>query len=292
MSKLNNQKGFTLIELVIVISILGIIALIAVPRLSGLVESSRISADQATVRILNSITPIYRVSNTSSDPFEDETKSDVELIEVLVDDGYLTSFVEPQSKDATLSWMFDKEKWYLMFPDSFYVISMDDVTSMCSNNMLGYWSGGVIYTGSSKDIVIPTSLNEIIIKEIGQRAFYNTGLIAVNFEEGSQLKRIHNKAFYCNNLADIVLPDSVERIDLWAFRNNNLTEIKLPTNLNTIEEKAFSENNLNKITIGSNVNHIGQAAFGDYTDEFMQAYNSGGAGTYILNGENWVKQGN
>jgi len=46
MKKLN--KGFTLIELIIVIAILGIIALIAIPNLAGIRQRSQIAADKRT----------------------------------------------------------------------------------------------------------------------------------------------------------------------------------------------------------------------------------------------------
>lgn len=44
-AKLKNKKGFTLVELLIVIAVLGIIAAIAVPRFAGVLGSVRGSAD-------------------------------------------------------------------------------------------------------------------------------------------------------------------------------------------------------------------------------------------------------
>lgn len=291
MIRTGKQKGFTLIELIVVIVIVGILASITVPKLFGFTERARISADQSTVGVLNTMTPIYRISNESSDPFLDETKSDTELIEVLVDSGYLTSFVEPQSQDASFAWVLDEKRWYLLFPDSFYVVSSEDGLNV-AGSLLGAWNGSETYTGSSKDIVIPSSLNGVTLTNIGQNAFKNVGLVAVSFEDGNQLVRIHAHAFQDNNIASVTIPDSVERIDLWSFRNNNLTEIKLPSSLKTIEQYAFGGNDLNKITIGSEVGVIGKDALGEYTDEFEQAYSLQGAGTYTWNGEAWVKQGN
>ena len=52
LKKINNRKGFTLVELVVVISILGILAAIAVPKFTGSTQKARIAADQANRRTL------------------------------------------------------------------------------------------------------------------------------------------------------------------------------------------------------------------------------------------------
>jgi prepilin-type N-terminal cleavage/methylation domain-containing protein len=113
MRKFNNKKGFTLIELIIVTAIIGILVSTVVPKFLHYEELSRIAVDKYNVSILNKITPLYCIINTSSNPFEDETKSNGELIEVLVSNGYITSTVQPQRKDVTFTWIFNEERWYL-----------------------------------------------------------------------------------------------------------------------------------------------------------------------------------
>jgi len=57
--KLRSKKGFTLIELIIVIAILGIIALIAIPNLAGIRQRSQVSADIRTAEQIGKAVRIW-----------------------------------------------------------------------------------------------------------------------------------------------------------------------------------------------------------------------------------------
>ena len=55
-----SKKGFTLIELIIVIAILGIIALIAVPNLSGLLQRSKVNTDKRSAEAIGRAIRIWQ----------------------------------------------------------------------------------------------------------------------------------------------------------------------------------------------------------------------------------------
>jgi len=71
--KLNSRKGFTLVELIIVIAILGIIALIAVPSLTNVQKSSQVNAD---IRTAEQIGKAVRIWLTDADINTANTRED------------------------------------------------------------------------------------------------------------------------------------------------------------------------------------------------------------------------
>ncbi len=158
-----------------------------------------------------------------------------------------------------------------------------------NNGMLGAWNGSEEYSGGSKEITIPNQIDNVDIIRVGQNTFREKGLVTVAFQEGSQIERIHARAFQGNQLTEIVLPDSLNRIDTRAFYDNPILSVVIPDGVTTIENNAF--NRLTIITVGSNLTDLKSGAING-SNAFRDAYLSenGGSGTYKWDGKSWIKQ--
>lgn len=87
---MRNQKGFTLMEVLIVVLIIGILAAIAVPNYIQALEDSKEKACQANIDVLTAQAERYRLStNQYPDPPEETT-----LTEYLAAQRFLTQEVE------------------------------------------------------------------------------------------------------------------------------------------------------------------------------------------------------
>jgi type IV pilus assembly protein PilA len=76
-NNLKNRKGFTLIELIVVLAVLAIIMAIALPRFLGIQEDAKEDSDHQTIELIARAAELYFVRE--NEPDEDEVTVD-ELI--------------------------------------------------------------------------------------------------------------------------------------------------------------------------------------------------------------------
>lgn len=117
------------------------------------------------------------------------------------------------------------------------------------------------YNGTDTELFVPAELEGHKITGIGDKVFMDRGLTKVNIPEG--ITDIGANAFYDNkNLAEIVLPDSLEIIGGYAFSNTAITSLTVPENVTEIDEGAFCGcGSLTEVTLPDGVKEIGNFAF-------------------------------
>ncbi|SHE51192.1 type IV pilus assembly protein PilA [Caldanaerobius fijiensis DSM 17918] len=92
--KTRDERGFTLVELIVVLAILSILALIAVPRFTGTLNNAKTKADETTAQIIADAAARYVLDNSI-----DSGTTSIDL-QTLKDNGYLEDIPKPQSGEG------------------------------------------------------------------------------------------------------------------------------------------------------------------------------------------------
>ena len=84
------SKGFTLVELIVVIAILVILAAILIPTMTGVINDAKKATGQANTRTVYTAATAYVASQYSTTPVSDATLTSTEL-ETYLGSGFGTN---------------------------------------------------------------------------------------------------------------------------------------------------------------------------------------------------------
>lgn len=90
-NKLKNKKGFTLIELIVVLAVLAIILAIAVPRFMGVRESAALDSDISTIASVAKLVEFEFVRQNITDVDNNDTAADADInidVPKLINDNF------------------------------------------------------------------------------------------------------------------------------------------------------------------------------------------------------------
>jgi len=91
-----HKRGFTLVELVVVIAILGVLALLIVPNVAKRVSDAEKSVDTANLKMIQKAIDMYYIDNSAYPPAENFSG----LKKYLVDDNdYLDEWPQLKTKE-------------------------------------------------------------------------------------------------------------------------------------------------------------------------------------------------
>ena len=65
MTKVSTNRGFTLLEIIVVVAIIAILAAYIAPKVAGRVDDARISKAKSDIRVLESSLELYKLDNFS-----------------------------------------------------------------------------------------------------------------------------------------------------------------------------------------------------------------------------------
>src|SRR5574344_639433 len=266
-----NKKGFTLVELLAVISILAIILLIGVPTISKVIKDNKEKAYDIQISSFLGSVKIWATDNVRNLPVSGSA-SEVTLAQ-LENQAYVAKDVKNpltgSAFDTTMSFCvrnINGEYDYSVSDgtgcSATSTKTNDGCFALSGNKITNYYDYVDNNSNNSvcpRDVVIPSSINGVSITRIGSSAFKSKKLTSVSIPDSVTM--IDSEAFRSNNLTTVIIPDSVTTLGNHSFYSNKLTSVTISKKITTINTFTFAENKLASVTIPSSVTSIGQYAF-------------------------------
>ena len=114
----NNKKGFTIVELVIVIAVIAILAAVLIPTFAGIIKKANISADTQLCKNMNTALSMAKAEGKSVDTMED-------VLFAINEAGYVIENLNPTTEGYYFAWdeandqiLFLNDKFEVHYPEN------------------------------------------------------------------------------------------------------------------------------------------------------------------------------
>ena len=290
MRTIKNNKGFSLVELLAVIVIIGILAMVSVPAVNSIIFNSR--ADTYANSAESFIESARRF--VADGTFKVKQYDTTYYIDAnnLVDDELGSSPFAPWNQ-AYVAVTRDPDNTY-----RFYWISSDKAGWRIDLTEEGKISKGSVYQGDteinyrepigSRDKIVVYNKDgqrveempfyEMTIEEAREcysfKELSSTEIMLTYYNKdcgldvvipgkvgGKKVTSINSYTFNSMGITSVFIPDSVKTIGSRAFAYNNLKSVRIPKSVTQISDEAFLSNKINYLVIDEGITSLGARSF-------------------------------
>ena len=128
--KNTNKKGFTIVELVIVIAVIAILAAVLIPTFASIVKKANIAADTQLAKNLNTVLTTAAIGADAPEDFS-------EVLKALRDNGFIISNINPTTEGWYYVWESDSNQILLVDGDNNYEIKYQSKEIKAENQTPG-----------------------------------------------------------------------------------------------------------------------------------------------------------
>ena len=271
-----NKKGFTMVELLAVLILLGVVAIIAIPAINSTINNSKEKAKEAQSEIILNAAQSYASEHTDLLP-----KKGITLFNIsdLIDKNYIDSSSADDIASTEYSDMCVKVRYNTKYNQYQYQITScdDNINEDCFEYSIS-GSGDdkyAIITGYTwndpsfcpMNVTIPATLGGYDVKYIADNAFDREELVpkltGVDFSFATELIEIGREAFKYNEIRELDL-SMLNKLGLIGFRSfigNIIEEVHFSDSITDINGSSFAYNNLTSVTLPDNLDYIGGMVF-------------------------------
>ena len=171
--KNSNKKGFTIVELVIVIAVIAILAAVLIPTFSGLVKKANLSSDMQAVREINQALAADQAKNGIP-------KNVDKAMAVIAAAGYDIASYKPLSSNLQIYWvdtvnrviLCEKGKGKVVYPEDYVEITNDGSWHLFNESFRNAISMDISVTvDPAKDFTSDNTFTKVVAgsTEVGSR---------------------------------------------------------------------------------------------------------------------------